>query len=147
MIRIIQAKALHLDELVPLFDQYRVFYKQPSDILGARNFLRERLSKKDSVIFLAIDEGSYAGFTQLYRSFSSVSMQAVFILNDLFVARAFRNRGIGAALLKKAQQYCRDHHYKGLALETAVDNPAQQLYERMGWEKDSHCFHYFWKAT
>lgn len=147
MIRIIQAKTLHLDKLVPLFDQYRVFYKQPTDPAAAGNFLRERLSKNESVIFLALEEGNGIGFTQLYRSFSSVSMQAIFILNDLFVAKSCRNRGIGAALLKKAQQYCRDHHYKGLALETAVDNPAQQLYERMGWEKDSHCFHYFWNAT
>ncbi|HAI44518.1 MAG TPA: GNAT family N-acetyltransferase, partial [Maribacter sp.] len=36
--------------------------------------------------------------------------------------------------------------YKGLALETAIDNPAQKLYEKLDWEKDSHCFHYFWQV-
>jgi GNAT superfamily N-acetyltransferase len=146
MIPIVQATQSHLDQVLPLFDQYRIFYNQQSDREGAGKFLLDRLLNDESVLFLALDEGRGIGFTQLFKSFSSVSMQPVFILNDLFVAKSHRNKGVGAALLRKAQQYCRDKQYKGLALETAVDNPAQLLYERMGWEKESHCFHYFWKA-
>lgn len=146
MIRIITATQFHLDEVLPLFDEYRVFYKQASDSEGARKFLLERFLNEESVIFLALDKGRGIGFTQLYKSFSSVSMQAVFILNDLFVVRSHRNKGVGTKLLSRAQRYCLEKKCKGLAIETAVDNPAQHLYERMGWEKDSQCFHYFWKA-
>jgi GNAT superfamily N-acetyltransferase len=147
MIRIIQATKIQIDELLPLFDQYRIFYKQASDLTGARDFLMHRFLNNESVIFMAVEDGIGVGFTQLYKSFSSVSMQGIYILNDLFVANTHRNRGVGAKLLQKAQQYCLENECKGLALETAVDNPAQHLYERMGWEKDSQCFHYFWKAT
>ena len=132
--------------VAPLFDQYRIFYEQDSDPEGANAFLAARLSKNESVIFLAIKDGNTVGFTQLYPSFSSVGMQAIYILNDLYVEREYRKLGIGESLLEKAKEYCIAQGSKGLALETAIDNPAQQLYERLGWERDTHCFHYFWTA-
>ena len=146
MIRIIKASLENLEALTPLFDGYRVFYEQRSDIPGARGFLKDRLENDDSVIFLAFSKEVPIGFTQLFPSFSSVSMQAVWILNDLYVLPEHRGQGHGEALLKHAQRYCQETKCKGLALETAVDNPARQLYEKLGWKKDTHCFHYFWTA-
>ncbi len=73
-------------------------------------------------------------------------MKPILILNDLFVHNEHRKKGIGEALLERAKAYCKENQYKGLALETAIDNPAQSLYERLGWPKDMHCFHYFWTA-
>ena len=74
-------------------------------------------------------------------------MQPSFILNDLYVAPESRKKGTGEALLNHAKSYCRASGFKGLSLETAVDNPAQKLYEKLGWEKDEAYFHYFWKNT
>lgn len=145
--RIYQATLLDLDRLVPLLDGYRVFYKQSSDALAARRFLQERLQAEDATIFLAESGHTAVGFVQLFPSFSTVSLLPLYILNDLFVVPQARGQGVGAALLTHAQQWCRELKGKGLALETAVDNPAQQLYERLGWEKDTHCFHYFWSAN
>lgn len=141
-----QAKINDLAQIVPLFDQYRVFYGQTSDLEHAREFLEKRFQNQESIILMAFVEHCCVGFTQLYFSFSSVSMEATLILNDLFVHPEYRNQGIGASLLKGAQNYCGENNYKGLALETAIDNPAQKLYEYLGWKKDSHCFHYFWSA-
>lgn len=31
-------------------------------------------------------------------------------------------------------------------LETAIDNPAQHLYEKLGWKNDVEVFHYAWLA-
>jgi hypothetical protein len=80
-----QATVEDLNLLVPLFDSYRRFYLQPSDPEGAREFLRERFRHGDSTIFLAFEDSSAVGFTQLYPSFSSGAMARIFILNDLFV--------------------------------------------------------------
>jgi ribosomal protein S18 acetylase RimI-like enzyme len=52
-IRIQQATLDHLNDLVPLFDGYRQFFQQPSDLVGARTFLAQRLAKHDAVIFMA----------------------------------------------------------------------------------------------
>ena len=146
MITIVKGSLEHLDQLVPLFDSYRVFYEQDSDPASARDFLNGLIERDDSVIFLAFLEQEAVGFTQLFRSFSSVSMRPLLILNDLYVVPEQRGKSIGEALLSHTKTYCQQLNYKGLALETAVDNPAQKLYERLGWEKDTHCFHYFWTA-
>ena len=146
MTHIIQATEEHLEDLVPLFEQYRIFYKQNSDRNAAAQFLRERFEKNECYVFLAYTDEKPVGFTLLYTTFSSVSLKPVYILNDLFVSETHRKLGIGEMLLNKAKELCREKGYKGLALETATDNPAQHLYERLDWKKDTHCFHYFWTA-
>ena len=145
--KIIQATIENLEQLLPLFEGYRTFYKQSTDTKVVRNFLRNRLEKKDSVIFLSFDSNQIAeGFTQLYPSFSSVSMQRTFILNDLFVHSNYRGKGIGEALMNRAKEFAIKENSKGLTLETAIDNPAQKLYERLGWKKDTDVFHYTWEV-
>ena len=95
---------------------------------------------------MALDEdGNGLGFTQLYPSFSSVSMQRVYILNDLYVSEKSRGQGIGESLMEYAKQFARKMGSKGLTLETAVDNPAQNLYKRLGWVKDTEVNHYTWE--
>ena len=140
---IVKAHIEHLDLVVPLFDAYRVFYKRQSDKNTAKQFLFERLKNKDSIIFLALLNDEAVGFTQLYSSFSSVSMQPIYILNDLFVDKNYRKQGIGVALLEKAKELCRNSKFKGLSLQTETTNPAQSLYESLGWKKDPD-LQYFW---
>lgn len=136
-----------LELIVPLFDAYRVFYEQSSDFDASRSFIKERFFNNETVIFLALEKDKAIGFTQLFKTFSSVSLQPLYILNDLFVSLEFRKKGVGEALLNHAQFFCQKQGFKGLALETATDNPAQKLYKRLGWEKDEEYFHYFWKNT
>jgi GNAT superfamily N-acetyltransferase len=143
--KIIQANETHLEAVAALFDGYRVFYKQESDIKGATAFIKERMQLQESIIFLAFDNEKAVGFTQLFPIFSSVSMERSYLLNDLYVLPEYRGKQIGAGLLRHAQAFTKEKGYKGLALETAIDNPAQRLYERLGWEKDDGAFHYFWK--
>ena len=83
-----------VEDIVPLFDEYRIFYEKESDPAGAFEFLKERLEKKESVIIAAyetMEEKEIAvGFTQLYPGYSSVRMIKFFILNDLYVIEPFR---------------------------------------------------------
>lgn len=133
-----------LDALVPLFDAYRVFYASPSDPDAARAFLGARLAAGDSRIFLAFREGRAVGFTQLYPSFSSLSMKRLWILNDLFVDPSARRTGTGKALMATAEAFARTDGAKGLALATQAGNRiAQGLYDRMGYRRDEEFFHYF----
>ncbi len=146
MVRLVRASKENLEEIVPLFDQYRLFYKQDSDLHGAKAFLTDRFNNNESVIFLAYFNDDPVGFTQLYPMFSSVSMQRSYVLNDLFVTAPYRKKQIGEALLNKAKEFCIASNAKGLALETGIRNPAQKLYEKLNWVKDLDCFHYFWTA-
>ena len=132
-----------LAELVPLFDAYRQFYAQPSDPARAERFLRERLEKNESVIFLAFDDGKAVGFVQLYASFWSVAACRSWILNDLFVVPSHRKHGVGRALLERARAHAEATGAGGLSLATQHTNHnAQRLYESLGWLKDTEFFHY-----
>ena len=142
-LKVVQAGLQHLDELADLFDGYRQFYRQASDVSEAKAFLRERLSQGDSVVFIAFLEGKPAGFTQLYPSFSSVSMAQIWILNDLFVAEHARRKGVAQALLERAAGFGKEAGAARLTLTTEVSNEqAQALYEASGWEKDTSSYTY-----
>ena len=142
-----RAAVTDLDAVAPLFDAYRQFYGQRSDLAAARVFLGERLRRDESVIFLAMEDsesGNEAlGFTQLYPSFSSVSVRRLWILNDLFVRPGIRRGGVGRRLLERAREWAIETDAKGLTLATAVNNDAARaLYESCGWRRDTEFEHY-----
>jgi GNAT superfamily N-acetyltransferase len=144
-VEIIQARENEIESAALLFDAYRQFYKQPSDIASARNFLSQRLQEKNSVIFLALlhEEGTSSevqvvGFAQLYPTFASISLKPLWILSDLFVAPEARHKNVGKLLLARSRQLAVETQAEGLTLQTANDNyPAQALYESQGWEKET----------
>lgn len=140
---ITRAKLKDLDALASLFDGYRIFYKQDSNLAAAKRFLKQRLMQNDSILYIAYIDDKPAGFTQLYPLFSSVSMRAMYILNDLYVDANYRGQGIGEALINRAKRLCQTENNKGLAIQTAFDNPAQYLYERLGFVKDTD-LQFFW---
>jgi len=138
-----QAVLADLYAVAHLFDGYRQFYGQASDVAAAQHFLLQRFEHGQSVILLAEHQGEVVGFTQLYPSFSSVSMARVFVLNDLFVLATARRLGVGKALLRAAADHARTLGAVRLSLSTAVDNlNAQALYEAMGWARDQKFFSY-----
>ncbi len=140
-----QANVEDLDQLVPLFDGYRQFYGRAADLNAARAFLHERFKNSQSTIFLAMDDSGRAlGFTQLYPSFSSVSLAKTLILNDLFVSPDARRAGVAAALLEAAARYGRSIEAIRLTLTTGIANDtAKALYVSQGWQQDEafHVFH------
>jgi GNAT superfamily N-acetyltransferase len=143
MITIRQATIQDLEQLVPLFDGYRQFYGQPSDVVAAEAFLHDRFVHSESVIHIASRNALAVGFSQLFPSFSSISMCRIYVLNDLFVARDARKLGVGHLLLEAAVQYGRSMGARQLTLETAKTNvAAQHLYETDGWERDTEFYVY-----
>jgi GNAT superfamily N-acetyltransferase len=130
--------------IAPLFDAYRQFYRASSDLDLARTFIRERLEKSESIIFIALlADGTAAGFTQLFPTFSSVSAAPILTLNDLFVGQIARRLGVGKALLAAAAEYGRSNGAVRLSLRTEVNNiTAQRLYETEGWKRETEFYSY-----
>lgn len=123
--------------VAPLFDAYRSFYGQPSDIARADAFLRERHARGESALLLAERDGDAIGFTHLYPLFSSVRTARLWLLNDLFVVETARRQGVARALLDAASAFAREQGAAGLMLETTTDNgPARALYRAAGWHED-----------
>ena len=129
-----------------LFDRYRVFYKQDTDIEAAKKFLTERMQQNESVIFVVVLDNLIVGFTQLYPIFSSIGMKRAWLLNDLFVSEEARGSGAADALLKTAQQLGADTSSCWMLLQTSITNHrAQKVYERNGWKKDNAYYSYYYR--
>lgn len=133
----VRAAALSdIDALAQLFEQYRAFYHCEPDAGRAREFVGERLRNTDSVILVAEDgrSGSLAGFTQLYPTFSSLRLGRALILNDLYVAEAYRRSGVARRLMDAARLFAQMSGAVALSLETQRANKsARALYESLGY--------------
>jgi len=141
--QIYQATIQDLDGTAHLFNLYRMFYNQESNLESARAYIKERIESADSVIFIVNNHEKFVGFTQLYPTFSSISMKRAWILNDLYVDATARKQGVGEMLLNKAKEFAIETGAKSLSLSTAPDNlTAQRLYEKHGYEQDSEFYHY-----
>lgn len=140
----IEIKRIGLTEaqlVAGLFNQYRIFYNQFSDIGMAKAFIDERLQQNESIIFVAIDteKQQAIGFTQLYPTYSSVRLSKNWILNDLYVDANYRKQGVGEKLIKTAMEFAKTTGATFVQLETAVDNyTAQHLYESIGFVKQAN---------
>ena len=129
--------------LAPLFDAYRVFYEQRSDIDAARRFVAQQLAAGTSVFFIAYAGEHAAGFVRLYPVWSSIAVRPAWILEDLYVDPDVRGRGVARVLMRAAQEHAVASGAGEMSLETAVGNlPAQSLYESMGYERERAFYKY-----
>lgn len=132
-----------IEELLPLFLGYRAFYKREPLPEESRAYLRARFQAGDYVGFLARIDGKAVGFAILSRTYSSGVMQPIWLLNDIFVEPSLRKAGVGAALMRRVDDFGRENGAARLDLFTAQDNKtAQSVYERAGWKRDTAFFRY-----
>lgn len=132
------ATSEHVEAVAELFDQYRVWYGEAPDRDRARSFISHRLANHESVIFLAHVSDQAVGFVQLYPLFSSISMEPIWLLNDLFVRSEFRSQNIGSLLLQTATEFARESGALRLELEAAGENSAAQaFYLAHGWQRET----------
>jgi ribosomal protein S18 acetylase RimI-like enzyme len=144
--RIIKATLEHLDLLAPLFVKYREFYGELPFPDSSREFLEKRLSRDESVIYLALpidDDKKLLGFCQLYPSYSSLSLKRVWILNDIYVAEDARRQLVADHLMRTAKKMAKDTQAVRMRVSTSSNNEvAQKVYESIGFREDTQFKNY-----
>jgi ribosomal protein S18 acetylase RimI-like enzyme len=144
--RIIKATLEHLDLLNPLFVKYREFYGELPYPDSSKSFLKKRLERGESVIYLAMpldDDSKLLGFCQLYPSFSSLSLKRVWILNDIYVAEDSRRMLVADHLMREAKKMARESNAVRMRVSTSSSNEvARKTYESMGFRKDTEFENY-----
>ena len=144
--RIVKATLEHLDLLAPLFVKYREFYGELSFPDSSRAFLEKRLSRDESVIYLALaadDDKKLLGFCQLYPSYSSLSLKRVWILNDIYVAEDARRQLVADHLMRTAKKMAKDTQAVRMRVSTSSNNDvAQKVYESIGFREDTQFKNY-----
>ncbi|WP_122662422.1 GNAT family N-acetyltransferase [Pseudomonas viridiflava] len=144
--RIIKATLEHLDLLTPLFVRYREFYGELPFPDSSRAFLEKRLSRDESVIYLALaadDDKKLLGFCQLYPSYSSLSLKRVWILNDIYVAEDARRQLVADHLMRTAKKMAKDTQAVRMRVSTSSNNEvAHKVYESIGFREDTQFKNY-----
>ena len=138
-----RATMADLDLVAPLFDAYRQFYACSPGMEACRAFLRERIERDESVVYVATLEGRGVGFTQLYPSFTSIGLNRAWILNDLYVDASARRLGVGRMLMNAAKEFALQDNSAWLELATTKGNhAAQALYRSLGYQLDEEFEHF-----
>jgi GNAT superfamily N-acetyltransferase len=143
---VVQATELHTNEVAVLFDAYRSFYDQDPDFKGALAYITDRITKKDSIIYVAMEEAEIIGFVQLYPIFTSIGMKRAWILNDIYVLEEYRGKGVGKALMNATYEHGKETNASWIMLQTYISNTvAQSLYEKEGFVRDTNSYYYYKK--
>jgi len=145
---IVHATTKHVDEIAPLFDEYRCWYGEESNPDAARRFLSERLAASESEVFFVCSENRPIAFVQLYPLYSSIDLEPIWILNDLYVIEAARRQGTATLLLDVAAEFAKGTGATRLELVTQSANEvAKALYESLGWVQDNQFIQYTLKTA
>jgi ribosomal protein S18 acetylase RimI-like enzyme len=143
-IKIIKAEQKHIKDVGMLFDLYRQFYKYESELQKSNKFIRERILKKESTIFLCYFDKEATGFVQLYETFDSLNINKKLVLYDLYVKKNFRKKGMGKILMNKAKEFANKKKIKIIELSTAITNKkARSLYEALKYKRDKKYYNYY----
>ena len=140
-----EAKLTDIKNLSILFNSYRMFYGKNSDLNVAEEFLRSRIEKKDSKIFVCDFNNELSGFVQLYPIFSSTRVSKYWLLNDLFVDIKKRGKGYSKLLIERSKELVIESKACGMMLETEKSNDiGNMLYPSTGFKKNELCNFYEW---
>ena len=129
---------------MPLFNAYRMFYQQPSDIAASAAYVENEVVTTNTRFFLARNSEKLAvGFVHLIPSTNTLLMRPIWYLEDLYVHPSDRRQGTAEALMAAAERFARESGAERLTLSTAHDNQAaQSLYRKLGYVREEH-FWYF----
>jgi GNAT superfamily N-acetyltransferase len=85
------------------------------------------------LIYLACEASQAIGYLVICFDYSLEYRGKGAWVDELFVARSHRGKGIGTQLLELAQKVSAEHHAKYLHLEVSHGNSAIELYRRRGF--------------
>jgi len=137
--KIRQASIEDLEPLASVFASYRALSGSDDASNDGKDFLRERLTKKDCVIFLALIDKEIVGFTLLFPFFTPAGIKEMWLLNDIYIADEYRHQGVAQSLLSEAVFYSKKTKKCKVYLATKLDNiNSQTLFEKFGFKRTDY---------
>jgi ribosomal protein S18 acetylase RimI-like enzyme len=96
-----------------------------------------RCASWDGCVFVAEDGAAIVGFATVWSRVPPEEPdeppEPYAYVSDLVVLPASRSRGVGAALLARAEAFARERGAPWLGIGVLVENRARRLYERLGF--------------
>ena len=114
------------------------------DLLGFRKALDDEVLNTlvagleafpTAIVLLAKADGAYVGMAICYLGFSTFNAQPLVNIHDFMVLEAYRNRGIGKALLQAVEEIARERRCCKITLEVQMKNAAARgIYRSFGFK-------------
>ena len=101
-------------ELKELIKIYKETFKNHNILKQSENTILSYF--KNKIVFVAIENKEVIGGTMI-RVIQTAGTHSVWKINHLAVAKKYQNRGIGTALLKKAEQEIKQRSKKTIKIE------------------------------
>ena len=114
-----------------------VSYMAPFSLADARAHfegIQPEVESGRRVLLAAFVNGELAGTVQIAAAWPPNQPHRADVAK-LLVRRSARNRGVGHLLMERAEVEAMSEGWKLLVLDTVTGDPAERLYERMGWTK------------
>lgn len=133
-------------DVVELIKKYRIFYKCSSASNDSVfKYTKHMIKNNKSRIWAAYYGDRVVGFTQVYKTYTTIGLGEIWILNDLYVEVEYRGGKIGQKLAEKVISEARKNGAVRVDLKTSFDNElAKKLYLKLGFCKDM-VFEYYSK--
>lgn len=97
--------------------------------------------KADAYELIAVEENSQILAVMGYRFLTDFVRGKHVYIDDLVSTESVRSKGLGAELLKYAEQIAAENKCAGLRLCTGIENErAVNFYQREGWTKRAYAF-------
>ena len=109
-------------------------WSEPFDVIEVRVNLAQLLENRVyGLAYLVQDTLEPIGYLLICFDYSLEYRGKGAWIDELFVARSHRGKGIGTQLLEIAERAAAEHNAKYLHLEVSQGNPAIELYRRRGF--------------
>ncbi len=147
MIPIIKRASIEdIEKIYFMVDEFRQVYGETSDLESCKDFVTERISKNESVIFFACDSVTLTpfGYVQLYPFFSTLSLRTFWMLTDLYIRPDFRKNGYSKLLINNSKVLAQESKTVGILIEARITNhSAERLYDTVGFKKEGEHLYYY----
>jgi ribosomal protein S18 acetylase RimI-like enzyme len=114
-----------------------VSYMAPFSLDDARSAFEgfaAEVERGGRIVLAAFDDGEVVGTVQVVHAWPPNQPHRADIAK-LLVRRSARRRGIAWRLMERAEEVARAEGKALLVLDTVTGDPAESLYERLGWNK------------
>ena len=118
------------------------YWGKPQDVAHPYvDYVLKTIDKSDGKIFVIEEEGLVAGLVVVLISEKedspAVSLEQFGYVMDLVVLRKYQGKGLGSALMSRAEEYIKDKGLKWMQLDVSKGNPALDFYLRAGYKEKS----------
>lgn len=147
---VIQYTESYKDSLVQLMELLQDYEKTLSDdrALGIEmasnhfDYMLKECRDSNGEIFVAIDDLTVLGFVSVYveqEDDADCHLLAEYktygVIADLAVFKEYRNQGVAAALIERAEQHCKSLNLNRVKISFLANNhAAESLYRKFGFE-------------